>query len=78
MKNIEKKESEDKQKTGDVIMSKNKDFDALEAASNVLFVLNRIEEEKNLEHSVDSKFEKARVEVINAMSELELERMKQR
>lgn len=57
-------------------MSKNKDFDALEAASNVLFVLNRIEEEKNLEHSVASKFEKARVEVINAMSELELERMK--
>ena len=76
MKNIEKKESEDKWKTGDVIMSKNKDFDVLEAASNVLFVLNRIEEEKNLEHSVASKFEKARVEVINAMSELELERMK--
>ena len=76
MKNIEKKESEDKWKTGDVIMSKNKDFDVLEAASNVLFVLNRIEEEKNLEHSVASKFEKARVEVINAMSELEFERMK--
>lgn len=61
---------------GDVIMSKNKDFDVLEAASNMLFVLNRIEEEKKLEHSVASKFEKARVEVINAMSELELERMK--
>ena len=76
MKNIEKKESEDKWKTGDVIMSKNEDFDVLEAASNVLFVLNRIEEEKNLEHSVASKFEKARVEVINAMSELEFERMK--
>lgn len=57
-------------------MSKTEDFDVLEAASNVLFVLNRIEEEKNLEHSVASKFEKARVEVINAMSELELERMK--
>ena len=76
MKNIEKKESEDKWKTGDVIMSKNEVFDVLEAASIVLFVLNRIEEEKNLEHSVASKFEKARVEVINAMSELELERMK--
>ena len=57
-------------------MNQIKDFDVLEAASNVLFVLNRIEEEKNLEHSVASKFEKARVEVINAMSELELERMK--
>lgn len=54
-------------------MNEVEDFDVLDAASEALFMLNAIQKHGKLDDSVNSKFEKSRVELINAMTELESE-----
>lgn len=52
-------------------MNQIKDFDVLDAASTALHMLNAIQRYGKLDDSVNSKFEKTRVELIDAMAELE-------
>lgn len=52
-------------------MNKIENFNVLDAASAALYMLTAIQKFGKLDNSVNSKFEKSKVELINAMAEFE-------